>query len=152
MAKRTNPATVGIFVLGGLVLTIALILALGAGKWFSERNDFVCFFGGDLNGLKVGAPVKFRGVPIGSVTGIRINLPGRDLPRPVTAAEAEEFRLPVLIELEEERVTALGARGGTLTRERMQQFIEAGLRARLATESLLTGLLYVELNFFPGTP
>ncbi|HJU09375.1 MAG TPA: MlaD family protein [Candidatus Binataceae bacterium] len=152
MAKRTNPATVGAFVIGGIVLVAALVIIVGSGKWFTKQDRFVCFFTGDLNGLNVGAAVKFRGVKIGSVVSILVNLPGRTPKHAITAERAEKLRLPVIIELDEKQVTALGARGDITAGNGLQQLINVGLRARLGTESLLTGLLYVDLNFFPGTP
>jgi paraquat-inducible protein B len=152
MAKRTNPATVGAFVLGGIAMVAALVIVLGSGKWFTRQDRFVCFFTGDLNGLNVGAPVKFRGVRIGSVVSILVNLPGRTPRHAITAERAQKLRLPVVIDLDEKQVTALGARGDLTAGAGLQRLIDVGLRARLATESLLTGLLYVDLNFFPGTP
>lgn len=133
-------------------MLVALVLVLGSGKWFAHRERFVCFFTGSLNGLNVGAPVKFRGVKIGSVASILVNLPGRTPRNQITAERAQKLRLPVTIELDQNQMMALGARGDLTAGTGLQQLIEAGLRARLATESLLTGLLYVELNFFPGTP
>jgi paraquat-inducible protein B len=152
MPKRINPSTVGLFVLGGIAMLVALVLVLGSGKWFSHQDRFVCFFSGSLSGLNVGAPVKFRGVQIGAVDGIMVNLPGRRPAGFITAARAENLRLPVIIELDTKQIAALGARHDVTAGDRLQQLIKAGLRGRLATESLLTGLLYVELNFFPGTP
>ena len=133
-------------------MLVALVLVLGSGKWFAHRQRFVCFFTGSLNGLNAGAPVKFRGVKIGSVASILVNLPGRTPSKQITAARAQKLRLPVIIELDQDQVVALGARRDLTAGAGLQQLIEVGLRARLATESLLTGLLYVELNFSPGTP
>jgi paraquat-inducible protein B len=152
MAKRTNPATVGVFVLGGIALVVALILVVGSSKLFSPQHEFVCFFPGDLNGLKVGAAVKFRGVQIGSVSGIRINLPGRVTAGSVIAAHSHKLRLPVIIQLDEKQAVGLGAKGDVDVVQKMRELIGDGLRAQLATESLPTGLLYVNLDFYPDTP
>lgn len=152
MAKRANPSVVGGFVVGGIILAMAAILVLGSGRWFSTHREFVCFFSGNVNGLKVGAPVKIRGVPVGSVVSIRINLPGVERPAITTAAQARAVEVPVIIELDESQLLALGARHKILRPEQVRRLIKAGLRARLSTESLLTGLLYVNLDFLPGTP
>lgn len=152
MAKRANPSVVGGFVVGGIILVLAAIVVLGAGHFFSPRREFVCFFSGNVNGLKVGAPVKIRGVPIGSVVAVRINLPGVERPTITTAAQARAVQIPVIIELDENQLSALGARRKILRTEEVRNLIKAGLRARLSTESLLTGLLYVDLDFLPDTP
>jgi paraquat-inducible protein B len=126
MAKRTNPAVVGAFVLGGAALVIALVLVLGAGRWFSNQYEFVCFFGGDLNGLKVGAPVKFRGVQIGTVSAIRINLPGRITAGSIVAEGKHKLRLPVLIQLDESEFATAGAKADILMPEKIALLIKSG--------------------------
>lgn len=131
-----------------LGLIIAAVLVLGSGKFFHARHQFVCFFGGSLNGLKVGAPVKFRGVQIGSVTAIRLRIPGQ--PK-ITDVAAKTAALPVFIELDESQLSSLGAVGKFGSTKLLNAFIAHGLRAQLVTESLLTGLLYVDLDFHPGT-
>jgi phospholipid/cholesterol/gamma-HCH transport system substrate-binding protein len=147
MAKRVSPTAVGAFMISAIALIVAAVLVLGSGKFFHARHQFVCFFGGSLNGLKVGAPVKFRGVKIGSVTAIRLHVPGQ--PR-VTDVEAHSAALPVFIELDEDQLASLGAVRKFGSTRVLKAFIARGLRAQLVTESLLTGLLYVDLDFHPG--
>ena len=60
--------------LGGLALAIASVVVLGSGHFFKEQHLFALYFSSDVNGLKVGAPVKFRGVLIGSVTAVLLNI------------------------------------------------------------------------------
>ena len=67
MGKRINPATVGAFVLGAIGLILAAVVVFGSGNLFRKTHEFVIYFGGDINGLRVGAPVKFKGVEIGEV-------------------------------------------------------------------------------------
>lgn len=148
MAKRVSPTAVGVFMISAIALIVAAVLVLGSGKFFHNRYQFVCFFGGSLNGLKVGAPVKFRGVQIGSVTAIRLRIPGQ--PR-ITEVQAQTAALPVFIELDESQLSSLGAIGKIGSAKLLNAFIAHGLRAQLVTESLLTGLLYVDLDFHPGS-
>ncbi len=152
MAKRTNATVVGVFVVGAIAVLVAAILVLGSGQWFGAHYRFVCFFKGSVNGLRVGAPVKFRGVQIGSVVAIRINVAGAQIPEQITRARVRTFQLPVIIELDENQLVGLGGRRRTVTSSLLDNLIGAGLRARLSMESILTGLLYVELDFFPDTP
>ncbi len=127
---------------------MAAVIVFGSGRFFHPRYKFVCFFTGNLNGLKVGAPIKFRGVQIGSVTAIRLRAPGQ--PK-ITDVQAESAALPVFIELDQSQLAGLGAARNVGSRKVLQAFIAHGLRAQLATESLLTGLLYVELDFHEVT-
>jgi paraquat-inducible protein B len=150
MAKRASPTAVGGFIVSAMVLIIAAVLMFGSGKFFHKSHPFVCLFRGNVNGLKIGAPVKFRGVQIGEVTGIRLRLPGRPT---IVSQETKEVALPVFFELDQQEVQGLGGVGANLGRaEFLRILIKRGLRAQLATESLLTGLLYIDLDFHPNIP
>ena len=72
LAKRSNPKLIGGFVIGAIALLIAGILAFSGGQYFSRKEKGVLFFDGSLAGLDVGSPVTFRGVKVGTVTGIVI--------------------------------------------------------------------------------
>ena len=144
MAKRASTTTIGAFMVGAVALIVAAVMVLGAGRLFRPHHQFVCFFGGDLNGLKVGAPVKFRGVQIGSVSAIRLRIPGQ--PK-LTEAEAKDAALPVFIEIDQSQISDLGGNGDVGNDQVLKAFVVRGLRAQLATESLLTGLLYIDLDF-----
>jgi phospholipid/cholesterol/gamma-HCH transport system substrate-binding protein len=150
MAKRASPTTVGAFIVSAMVLIVAAVLVFGSGKFFHQSHPFVCLFRGNVNGLKIGAPVKFRGVQIGEVTGIRLRLPGQPT---IVSQQTKEVALPVFFELDQQQVQGLGGVGANLGRaEFLKALIKRGLRAQLATESLLTGLLYIDLDFHPDIP
>ena len=74
MAKRADPKTVGLFVLGAITLSVIAVAVFGSGNLFRQTHEFVCFFDGNVNGLRVGAAVKFKGVEIGQVSKIRLRL------------------------------------------------------------------------------
>lgn len=142
MTLATNRSTlVGGFVLGGLVLAVAAVLLFGGMSLFTAKTEAVAFFEGSIAGLQIGAPVTFRGVRVGAVRSIELRL---DLHGLTTA-------IPVYLDLEPDNVQATN---GTSTGETVtvQQLIAAGLRARLTTQSLVTGQLTVELDLQPGTP
>jgi paraquat-inducible protein B len=106
-------------------------------------------FQGNLNGLKVGAPVKVRGVQIGTVVAIELRLlPSQGQIRP----GIKGLRLPVIIDVDRSQVLARGASGEALETSGFDDWIKRGMRAQLATESLLTGLLYIDLDLHPNTP
>jgi paraquat-inducible protein B len=142
MGKRANPALIGAFVVCAIAICAAAIVIVGSGRLFRNTRTFVIFFPGSVNGLDKGAPVKFRGVPIGTVTDIRIRM--REL--------AATGRIPVLIEVDRERVYELGGQHDTVDDKRIHELIyDLGMRAQLQQQSFITGLLYVALDLFPDS-
>jgi paraquat-inducible protein B len=150
MPRRFSSTAIGIFVISGLALGVVALAVLGSGSLFRRTHRFICFFSGSLNGLKVGAAVKVRGVDIGSVSEIRLRpTPSEGLLKP--NAEAINA-LPVIIDIDESQLKSRGATGSALKPQELQNLIKRGLRAQLNTESFLTGLLYIDLNLYPDTP
>jgi len=141
VAKRPNPTVVGAFILGGALLMVAAAAIWGSGRLFARRYRYVCYFSGSVNGLGVGAAVKSRGVHIGEVTGMRIRL----------AQSPSDTRIPVFVELNGKRMRELGA-ANEPTSQLVDELIRQGLRARLESQSFVTGQLYVNLDIFPGSP
>ena len=149
MAKRVSPAVIGAFVVASFAILVVALIVVGSGRIFTKPITFICMFQGNLNGLKVGAPVKVRGVQIGTVASIELRLsPSQGRLRP----EIKGLRLPVIIELDRSQLLARGGTGEALETAGFDSLIKQGLRAQLATESLLTGLLYVDLDLHPRTP
>jgi paraquat-inducible protein B len=74
MNKKISPAVIGAFVIGAVALIIIAILVFGSGRLFRQTRDFVLYFDNSVNGLRIGAPVKIKGVEIGSVKDIRLQL------------------------------------------------------------------------------
>ena len=109
---------------------------------FTEKVRFVMFFEDSVRGLTVGAPVEFKGIKVGSVIGVRLEYEER------TGA----FRIPVVVELEPERILDRGERMKKAPRDAFQSLVKRGLRARLQTGSLLTGQLFIDLDMQPKTP
>jgi len=142
-SKRASPTLVGAFVLGALAIAVAGLAVFGAGKLFRRTSQFVMVFGGSVNGLSVGAPVKFRGVQVGSVTQILLSLPGMTLP---------DLRIPVFIQIDQDLVSKLGGMINPAEPTSFAALIDQGLRAQLQLESIVTGVLFVELDLFPDSP
>ncbi len=141
MGKRTDSAVIGAFVIGACGLIVAAVLVWGSGRLFRTTAEYVCYFEGSVNGLETGAPVKARGVPVGKVT--RIYLRYRQRP--------DSDRLPVFIEVDVKRLIELGARD-VAKPDRHKPLIARGLRARLESQSIITGTLFVNLKLLPDTP
>jgi paraquat-inducible protein B len=148
MAKRVSPTAIGAFVVASFAILIVVLVVAGSGRLFQRPIKFICMFQGDLNGLKVGAPVKVRGVQIGTVSAIKLRLaPSEGQLKP----SATGFRLPVILELEPSMVTGRGGTGEAFGKAGFNEMLQRGMRAQLSVESLLTGLLYVDLDLHPGT-
>ena len=138
MTRKANPTLIGLFVVGAVLLAVLLVVLLAGGSLFQRKERAVMYFRGSIFGLQVGAPVVFRGVRLGSVAEI-----GLDWDR-----KRNTFVIPVVADIE--RGVVRGARGGTEeARPSVQALVSQGLRAQLATQSIVTGQLYVDLDFRP---
>ncbi|HYE35611.1 intermembrane transport protein PqiB [Methylocaldum sp.] len=111
----------------------------------TERRPMVLYFNETIRGLSVGAPLDFRGLPAGEVTGIR----GEWDPR------KHRFRIAVEVGLSWGG-TIRTQKGEVVTLSRdaverqLNRMVEQGLRAQLRTGNLISGQLYVALDFFPA--
>ena len=149
MSKRVSPTIIGAFVVASFAILVVALIVVGSGKMFTRPIRFICLFQGNLNGLKVGAPVKVRGVQIGTVATIQLRLlPSQGRMRP----SIRGLRLPVLIDVDRSQLLARGGTGAALEQSGFDDMIKQGMRAQLATESLLTGLLYIDLDVHPNAP
>ena len=104
------------------------------------------YFDGSVRGLSVGAPVEIRGIKLGEVTDFQLE----------GDANNSSFRIPVTASYEIGRIKILHADEMADTpearRKRLQELVDKGLRAQLKTGSLLTGQLFVELDFHDDAP
>jgi paraquat-inducible protein B len=144
MGRKANPAVIGAFVVGAVALAVAGILIFGSGNLFKHTSKYVCFFPGPVDGLSVGAPVKVNGVEIGTVVDIRLRLPEQERLHVIV----QGVHIPVTIEIDNDKVAALGGE----QHQNLRMLIEHGLRAQLNAQSLVTGLLFVQLDFRPEIP
>ncbi len=138
MAKQANRMMIGAFVVLAVIIMAASLVVFGSGKFFQKTNKYVLYFNESVNGLTVGAPVLFQGVPVGSVTEIVLQA---DLAKMKT-------QIPVLIEVYPDRWHIRA--GKRNYREVAAKLIEMGLRAQLITQSLITGQLAIQLDFYPA--
>lgn len=140
MSIRANPTAIGLFLVGGLVLAVGGTATLASTTWFEKRSTFISFFQESVNGLENGAPVKFQGVPVGTVTEILIQIDQRD----------KTFQVPVQYEIDLTRLTTqLGTFVDLADTTVLRQQVADGLRAQMQMESIVTGQLYIELSYKP---
>src|SRR4026207_1228803 len=133
MNKKISPTLIGGFVVGAVALLVIAVIAFGSGRLFRETKEFVLYFDGTVNGLHIGAPVKFKGVEIGSVKNILLQLD----------SDTTVNKIPVIIEIDRKKLSARGA-AGVIAQEREafhRAVVEQSLRAQLRTESMVTGVL-----------
>ncbi len=138
MGRKANPVVIGAFVVGAVALAVLGVVIFGSGRLFADTTPFVMYFSGSVDGLSVGSPVKFKGVEIGAVTSIQLDL-------------GEEARIPVWVEIDNKKIVARGA--GEFSRDPavLKEAIDRGLRAQLNSQSIVTGLLFVQLDYHPET-
>ena len=148
MGKRISPAAIGMFVVGSFALVIIAIVVVGSGGLLKKPVRFVCMFQGNVNGLRIGAPVKFKGVQIGTVEQIKLVLSPSE---GILKSGITDMHLPVIIGIDREMITQRGATGMALSPGGFESMISRGLSAQLEAESLLTGLLYVDLDLRPNS-
>ncbi len=143
MSKQASPTLIGAFVVGAIALVVIGLLLFGGGRFFAERVKWVAYFPGSVKGLRIGAPVNFRGVTIGDVVTIRALYDEKD----------GSMLIPVVVEIQPEQVTVIDPVGAQRSEKaELADLIQLGLRAQLQVDSLVTGLLSVDLDFYPDTP
>ncbi len=133
MRRRASPTRIGLFMLGALAVLITAVVMVTGGGVFASRERALAYFEGSVYGLQIGAPVVFRGVRLGSVVGVGVVYQGRP----------GQYAIPVELEIERGRIEDVHGGNGAIT---VADLIRQGLTAQLSTQSLLTGLLYVDLD------
>jgi paraquat-inducible protein B len=109
---------------------------------YLERNRYLMHFDGSARGLNVGAPVLVRGIKVGEVLDVQLRF----------EVEKLKFDIPVLIELQPERISVSGDREELDGEDVLARLVEKGLRGQLKSGNLLTGQLLVDLDLHPDAP
>ncbi|HDS6852455.1 TPA: intermembrane transport protein PqiB [Enterobacter cancerogenus] len=112
---------------------------------YTDHIDYLMFFKDSVRGLQPGAPVEFRGIRLGTVGQVPFFVPG------LRQVLDDDYRIPVLIRIEPERlINQIGENqdiGAHIT-----ELMNRGLRGSLKTGNLVTGALYVDMDFYPKAP
>ena len=142
--KKSQPVLIGAFTLGAVILMFVGLFFLGGGGFWSDKKRYWIYFRVSVNGLRVGAPVKMRGVQIGKVTDILIQLHPKE----------RTLLTRVEVEIDLDHLQSRRSQKGLFPWEgiTMNELIDLGLRAQLKLQSFVTGLLYVDLDFYPDKP
>lgn len=145
MAKQANKTVIGLFVVGAAALLVVALVVFGGGKFFTKAKLYVAFFEGSVKGLSIGAPVMFRGVRIGKVDDFQVYYDAKE----------DKFKIPVLITLYPDKIHGIGMEEALTEEENLKQWkkmLADGFRAELQMQSLVTGQLAIQLDFYPGKP
>ncbi len=142
MAKRSSKMMIGGFLIIALFLLVASLVLFSTTKFFTKTQKFVLYFNEPVKGLDIGSPVLFQGVAVGSVISINI------------IADPIKLRadIPVIIKMELDRFQARKPGEIINPQKDMPGLIKKGFRGMLDLQSLISGKLLIELDFYPGTP
>ncbi|MDD5699172.1 MAG: MlaD family protein [Victivallaceae bacterium] len=138
---QANKFRLGLFVLAGILLFLVGLFFLGLSDLFVRKAHFVSLFPESVQGLTVGSSVKYKGVPIGTVANITI--------------QVEDKLVRVDMDINLSSFSAEEGLGGKNKLEVFNKFIIGergkGLRSRLEYAGI-TGLKYIELDYFKTAP
>ena len=142
MSREANYFKLGLFVIGGVAVAIALLLIVGTGAFFRSRTTIETYFNESVQGLDVGSKMKYRGVTIGAVTKISFTYVKYEQDEPMSKRKRY-----VLVEAQIEP----GLVGGKVARdiatpEATALEVARGLRVHLAPQGI-TGTNYLELDY-----
>lgn len=143
MNERSKAASVGLFIVIMLALLIAMLLTVSNGRLLGQtRLQYELVYDTSIKGLGVGAPVTLRGVQIGEVASIKTRFYS-NLLEPLNA---------VVINIYPDQIEVDGLIDDEIGEELIDVLSAKGLSAKLRSQSLLTGLLYIEIDFYSETP
>ena len=137
---KRNALLIGAFVLAALAMMVVGVLWLSGNNLFQKQLEAMIFYKGNVSGLYVGAPVTFRGVAIGQVEEIGIQVDRDSL----------KSLMPVRIRLQPDALHF--KRAGADSAIDLPTLVQRGLRARLVAQSFVTGQKSIDLDFVPNTP
>jgi paraquat-inducible protein B len=137
-----NARLIGAFMLGAIALIVVVFLVFGGGQYFKDKSKYVIYFRGSVDGLNTGAPVKIRGVQIGSVTDIN----------PIMH-ENGDFLVEVIIETVGGTIRQAMSEGALDKKlGGIEDMIKRGLRAQLQSQSFIVSQKMIVVDYFPETP
>jgi paraquat-inducible protein B len=145
MSKQANKTAIGVFVVGAVFLAVVAIIVFGSGKFFVKTDFYVVYLPGSVKGLRIGAPVMFRGVKIGEVTQIRL----------YSVDKGMSIEIPVIFKVDPASFHSIGSMVEADVDNREEQtdaIIKRGLRARMEMQSFVTGQRMINLDYYPNTP
>jgi ABC-type transporter Mla subunit MlaD len=139
MSQKPGYFRIGLFIVVALAILAAALIAFGAGQFFRPRIYIETYVNASVQGVDVGSPVKFRGVPIGRVSSIDFTFNEYGSP-----GQAYRYNYVVIL-MEIDREMFPGMFSENLT-SLIQKSVAQGLRARIEPQGI-TGMSYIEINY-----
>ena len=141
MNERQQNLRIGIFTASGLLLLLAGLFCLGIADLFSEKIQLFTYFSESVQGLTVGSSVKYRGVPVGSVSKLSIDM------------DSKKVLVTMEIDPEHFHRTSKKSQTPPSINHLLQKEIKNGLRCRLEFAGI-TGMKFIEMDYFahPDAP
>lgn len=145
MDTNKKALLIGTFIV--LITTIFVILVgvIGSGSFITNKVKYIMYFDESVKGLRKGAKVAFKGVTVGEVVEINIVL-YQD-----TFVAANQ----VLVQIDRNRLKSYDDKlfdFGYGVKKMSQKLIDKGLKAQLQMESIVTGVLMINLDFYENIP
>ncbi len=145
METNKKSLLIGIFIVGAVAIFVALIWILGSGLIFSNNITYVMYFNESAKGLRKGAKVAFKGVSVGEVSEVNVILDSQTfLAKNQVIVTIDKNRLKT----NSDNMFDFGMSAKKIT----NLLIKKGLRAQLQTESIVTGVLMINLDFDKSIP
>src|SRR5580704_8890265 len=139
MSQKANPTLIGAFVFGSIIIAIGAVVYFGSADFFSKKQGYVTYFNQSVNGLGIGSNVKYKGVTVGKVTKVQLKFQGN--------GEAPVVR--VIYEINTDNL--LNKYGLTIDLgdpKLHEKAVESGFRAKMDFESLISGQLFIALDYY----
>jgi len=143
MGRKPNYFTIGLFVIIAVTLLLAAVVVFGAGMLARHERHFETYFNESITGLTLGAPLEFRGVPIGkveSITFVAGAYPATKVDEP--SSPFGDF-VRVVFSVPRQNMPEFAIEETDAVLDRM---IADGLRVRV-NSNILTGQAYLEANY-----
>lgn len=144
MKRHANYFKIGVFVLAGFFLLAGALVYLGAGRLFRPRIYIETYVDATVQGIDIGSPVKFRGVPIGRISHIDFTFNEYDEPDPDVSGRQDY----VVLVMEVDKQAFRGMFDDPTITADVDQAVQDGLRVMIQPQGI-TGLNYAEFDYLP---
>jgi paraquat-inducible protein B len=143
MSAKARYFKIGVFTVCGVLLAVVAIVVLGAGALFKKKFPVETYFDETVQGLSVGAPLRFRGVTIGSVE--HIGFVRNEYSDVLSEEDRHRYGSYILV-----RVGIKDIFPGQNEEERqieVMRRVQDGLRVRLTSQGV-TGVVFLEADYY----
>ncbi len=142
MSAKAHYFKIGVFTVVGILLAVLAVIVLGVGSLFEEKIWVESYFDESVQGLSIGAPLRFRGVTIGSVEHIGFLRNEYN-----NLSEEDRFRYGTYILVRVGIKDLFPGRSEEERRTELVRRVENGLRVRLTSQGV-TGVVFLEADYY----